>query len=135
MPTHASPTRRGPRALTDQGPLVLLIAVLAVVGVGAWASAATAGPDRPPVIVSAVAATAVVLLAGALALGRGRAVRRLRSRVADLETRLAGAHMQIQTQNIRAAQLADQILPAVVNGCVTAPRPTPRWQMWPRPAG
>lgn len=65
-------------------------------------------------IVSAVAATAVVLPAGALALGRGRAVRRLRSRVADLETRLAGAHMQIQTQNIRAAQLADQILPAVV---------------------
>ncbi|MCM3925479.1 ATP-binding protein, partial [Frankia sp. AiPs1] len=114
MPTHASPVRRGPRALTDQTPVVLLIAVLAVVGAGAWANAATAGPDRPPVIVSAVVATAVVLLTVALALGRGRAVRRLRSQVTDLENRLAGAQVQVQTQNTRAAQLADQILPAVV---------------------
>ncbi len=114
MPTHALPTRRGPRALTDQTPVVLLIAVLAVVGAGVWANVATAGPDRPPVIVSAVVATAVVLLTVALALGRGRAVRRLRSQVTDLENRLAGAQLQVQTQNTRAAQLADQVLPAVV---------------------
>jgi hypothetical protein len=119
MPTHASTRRRGPREPADRTPGIPLIAfpliaVVAVAGLGAWASATAAAADRPRIIASSAAAVAVALLSGALALARGRAVRRLRGQIVGLEAQLANLRTRMVAQNTRIMELADRDLPIVV---------------------
>ncbi|MCK9897931.1 ATP-binding protein [Frankia sp. AgB32] len=115
MPSHASVSRRGGRRAVDRAPGLLLIASLAVAGLGGWANARIDTADRPRLIATAAVAFAVLLMAVGLASARGRAARRLRGQVAELESRLTSLSGRMVAQNLRIAELAETRLPTMVS--------------------